>query len=61
MNGEDDKKLDGYNVLDVLGVTGLNRQAGLVNEEWLRQLKGSMDKTSDKKSGQQTDISDKHS
>jgi len=35
-----DEKIDDYNVLDVLGVTGLNRQGGLVNEEWLRQLEG---------------------
>jgi len=37
---EDDKKIDDYNVLDVLGVTGLNRQSGIVSEEWLRQLEG---------------------
>jgi hypothetical protein len=35
-----DEKIDDYNVLDVLGVTGLNRQGGLINEEWLRQLEG---------------------
>tara|TARA_R110000824_G_scaffold200218_2_gene384213 strand:+ start:1107 stop:2531 length:1425 start_codon:yes stop_codon:yes gene_type:complete len=35
-----DEKIDDYDVLDVLGVTGLNRQGGLVNEEWLRQLEG---------------------
>ena len=33
-------KIDDYDVLDVLGVTGLNRQAGLVDEEWLKQLEG---------------------
>jgi len=35
-----DEKLGGYKALDVLGVTGLNRQDGIVNEEWLRQLEG---------------------
>ena len=35
-----DEKIDDYNVLDVLGVTGLNRQGGLINEEWLKQLEG---------------------
>ena len=35
-----DEKIDDYNVLDVLGVTGLNRQGGLINEEWLKQLAG---------------------
>ena len=34
------EKIDDYNVLDVLGVTGLNRSGGLVDEEWLRQLEG---------------------
>ena len=34
------EKLDDYNILDVLGSTGLNRQGGLINEEWLRQLEG---------------------
>lgn len=35
-----DHKTDDYKVLDVLGVTGLNRQDGIINEEWLRQLEG---------------------
>ena len=36
-----DEKLDkDYNILDVLGTSGLNQQAGQVSEEWLRQLEG---------------------
>tara|TARA_R110000824_G_C15224872_1_gene677885 strand:- start:2116 stop:3519 length:1404 start_codon:yes stop_codon:yes gene_type:complete len=35
-----DENLDDYNLLDVLGSTGLNRQGGQVHEEWLRQLEG---------------------
>jgi len=36
----DDKLENEYKVLDVIGSSGLNQQAGQVSEEWLRQLEG---------------------
>ena len=35
----ENEKID-YDFLDVLGSTGLNRQAGMIDEEWLRALQG---------------------
>jgi len=36
----EDKIDRSYDFLDVLGTSGLNQQAGIIDEEWLRQLQG---------------------
>jgi hypothetical protein len=37
---DNEEQSNKFDFLDVLGTTGLNRQAGQIDEEWLRQLQG---------------------